>query len=419
MLAGVTFSRPRDISNEYLPLANLKQDILEGMEGGKKFRVERTAKPDLHKAFRIGDKTIETLVFEDRAYEDGQLVEVAMDYFAQADNGAVYYFGEDVDEYENGKMIGHDGAWLFGKDTPTPGILFPAQLKLNDKWRSEDVSNDISEIDELVSITEIVVTPSGTYKNCAKVKEYLADGTIEYKYYAKGVGVVREQPEDGDTFLVSHNAPQAAIEKTTSQNTKNAGPPKVDFGVAKNETLLNAMSPYEDMAEAALDKDTKGIAEAIHAAGSETADVLKALPNENVKSFEERLRAIKDAAKSKDHFSVAVNAVEMFRLLTDSLDATKLEVPKEVSLLDYAGFRLQVLAAAKEPDWEKMKLTVIEADKWWKTIEEKVEDSSLVATFRSTLTGLQQAIESKNLPMLRFAAQIDLDLVDLLESAFE
>ncbi len=226
VLAGVTFSRPREITNPYLPLANLKQDILEGMEGGKKFRVERTAKPDLHKAFKIGDKSIETLAFEDRAYEDGQLVEVAMDYFAQDDNGAVYYFGEDVDEYENGKIIGHAGAWLFGKDTPAPGVLFPAQLKMNDKWRSEDVSNDISEIDELVSILEKVVTPAGTYENCAKVKEYLADGTIEYKYYAKGIGVVREQPEDGDTFLVAHNAPQAATEKTTIQKAKAAVPLK-------------------------------------------------------------------------------------------------------------------------------------------------------------------------------------------------
>ena len=206
---------------------------------------------------------------------------------------------------------------------------------------------------------------------------------------------------------------------TVTVDQVSLGKENADDVAAKNETLLNAMSPFEDMAEAALDKDTKGMKEAINAAGSETADVLKALPKENVKGFEERLVAIKDAAKSKDHYSVAVNAVEMFRFLIDSLDASKLELPKEVSLLDYAGFRLQVLAAAKEPDWEKMKLTVIDADKWWKAIEEKVEDSSLAATFNSTMTGLQQAIESKNLPMLRFAAQIDLDLVDLLESAFE
>ena len=187
----------------------------------------------------------------------------------------------------------------------------------------------------------------------------------------------------------------------------------------KNETLLNAMSAYEDMAEAALGKDTKNVKEAIASAESESAEVLKSLPKETVKSFEHRLSTIKDAAKAKDHQGVADNAVEMFRLLIDSLDESKLEVPKEVSLLDYAGFRLKVLAAANEPDWEKMKSTVIDARKWWRAIEDKVNDSSLAATLKSTMFGLEQAVELKNLPFLRFAAQIDLDLVDLLESAFE
>src|SRR5437762_8234541 len=42
VLAGVKFSHPRDITNPYLPLATLKQDILEGKEGNAKLRIERT-----------------------------------------------------------------------------------------------------------------------------------------------------------------------------------------------------------------------------------------------------------------------------------------------------------------------------------------------------------------------------------------
>src|SRR5438874_1416421 len=34
LLAGVKFSHPREITNPWLPLATLKQDILEGAEGG-------------------------------------------------------------------------------------------------------------------------------------------------------------------------------------------------------------------------------------------------------------------------------------------------------------------------------------------------------------------------------------------------
>ncbi len=97
------FRHPGGITNPYLPLATLKQDILEGTEDGKKTRVERTLMPEKPKTFQIGGQTVEALVMEDRACEDGKLAEVALDYFAQDDSGTVCYLGEDVDEYADGK----------------------------------------------------------------------------------------------------------------------------------------------------------------------------------------------------------------------------------------------------------------------------------------------------------------------------
>jgi hypothetical protein len=209
ILKGLKFSRPREITNPYLPLATVKQDVLEGMEDGEKIRVERRMKPNKRRTYTFGDEEVESLVFEDRVYVNGKLAEVALDFFAQDDHGTVYYLGEDVDEYEDGKIIGHDGTWHYGLDTRVPGVLFPAQPKIGLKWRSEDVSNDISEIDEVVSLSEKVTTPCGTYENCIKVKESLADGTSEFKYYARGVGVVRESPAEGDSLLKSHETIQA------------------------------------------------------------------------------------------------------------------------------------------------------------------------------------------------------------------
>jgi hypothetical protein len=203
-LATLKFSQPRDITNPYLPLASLKQDVLEGKEGNKKIRIERTVKPDLHKSFKIGKQTVEALAVEDREFENGELAEVAMDYFAQADDGTVLYLGEDVDEYKNGKVVGHGGAWMLGKDTKTPGVLMPGQPKVGQKFKSEDVNKEIHEEDEVISVSETVTVPAGTYQNCLKVKEKLADGEIEYKYFASGVGCVREVPAGGDVMLKSH-----------------------------------------------------------------------------------------------------------------------------------------------------------------------------------------------------------------------
>jgi len=204
--AVMKFSHPRDITNPLLPLAYLKQDILEGSEGGMKVRIERTLLPKKHKTFKIAGQTIDTLVMEDREIKNGELEEVTLDYFAQDDEGNVYYLGEDVDEYENGKVKGHSGAWLLGKDTQNPGVIIPAHPKVGDKFKSEDVNKEIREDDEVVSVGETVSVPAGTYENCVKVKEMLADGEVEFKFYAPGVGVVREVPAGGDVVLKSHSS---------------------------------------------------------------------------------------------------------------------------------------------------------------------------------------------------------------------
>jgi hypothetical protein len=203
--ASSKFSHPQDITNPWLPLASVKQDILEGKEDNKATRVERTAKPDLRKTFKIGKQTVEALVFEDRVYEDGQLAEVALDYFAQDDDGTVYYLGEDVDEYKDGKVTGHEGAWLYGKDTKKPGVVMPAHPKVGDKFMTEDVPKITTEDDEVISNSETVTVPTGTYPNCLKIKEVLSDGKIEYKYYAKGAGCIKEVPAEGELQLKTHS----------------------------------------------------------------------------------------------------------------------------------------------------------------------------------------------------------------------
>jgi len=201
---NMKFSHSREIDHPYLPLASLEKDVLEGSEGGKKVRIERNAKPELHKTFKISGHAVEAFVVEDREWEDGELAEVALDYFAQDDAGTVFYLGEDVDEYSGGKISSHEGSWLLGHDTKKPGVILPAVIKSGAKFKSEDVNRTIHEDDEIVSMAEDAVTPAGNYADCIKVQEKLADGSIEYKYYAKGVGVVREVPAIGDVRLVSH-----------------------------------------------------------------------------------------------------------------------------------------------------------------------------------------------------------------------
>jgi hypothetical protein len=197
------FTKPTAITNPYLPLARLNQDILEGTEDGQAVRIERTRKMGT-RTFMINGQQVPALIMEDREFAGGALKEVTLDYFAQSDDGTVYYLGEDVDIYKNGQVVSHEGAWLYGVHTQTLGILMPANPKVGDKFQSENVPGITREDDEVLSVSETVTVPAGTYTSCLKIQEKLSDGGIDYKYFAPNVGVVKEVPEDGEVNLISH-----------------------------------------------------------------------------------------------------------------------------------------------------------------------------------------------------------------------
>lgn len=198
------FSNPTAITNPYLPLASLVQDVLEGTEEGQAVRVERTLMPGT-RTFIVGDQTVEALIMEDREFVDGELEEVSLDYFAQGDDGTVYYLGEDVDVYQDGQVVSHEGAWLYGVDTDQPGVMMPGDPNVGDTFQAENVPGITREDNEIISVSETVTVPAGTFTDCVEIQETLTDGAVEYKFYAPNVGVVKEVPEDGVLDLISHN----------------------------------------------------------------------------------------------------------------------------------------------------------------------------------------------------------------------
>ena len=198
-----SFTNPRAINHPYLPLANLKEDILVGGKNALE-RVERTVHPEIHKTFRINGKELDSLTVIDKEFSSGKVIEITRDYFAQDDEGNVYYLGEDVDSYKDGKIVGHDGAWLQGEKGATAGFLLPAKLKLNRSFDSENVPNITTEKDRLISTNETVSVPAGRFSNCLVIEENTSDGDVERKYFAPGVGCVKESESDGDLVLKRH-----------------------------------------------------------------------------------------------------------------------------------------------------------------------------------------------------------------------
>ena len=194
------FSDPTDIDNRYYPLTEFDRCVLRGEEDGARVRVVR--KPlERTKRFTHNGERFHAAVIRDSEFEDGELVERTFDYFAQDDRGTVWYLGEDVNEIENGKVVGHGGAWLYGKDTNKMGVGMPANPHVGSRWRHEDVPGGPFESDKVVAILDKATVRGKAYDDVVKVRERTSD-EIEFKLYAPGVGNIQERPPDGRLSLV-------------------------------------------------------------------------------------------------------------------------------------------------------------------------------------------------------------------------
>ena len=143
---------------------------------------------------------VQTRVVEERETEDGQVVEVSRNYFAFCEEtGSVFYFGEDVDFYEDGLIVNHDGSWRAGVDGARPGVIMPGINLVGARYFQEVAPDVALDRAETVSVTETSTVPAGTFENVLKTKETtpLEKGK-GFKLYAPDVGLIR----DGDLELV-------------------------------------------------------------------------------------------------------------------------------------------------------------------------------------------------------------------------
>src|SRR3989442_7492885 len=137
---------------------------------------------------------VETRVVEERETKNGQLIEVARNYFAiSRRTNDVFYFGEDVDMSKYGKVVTHDGSWLSGVNGAKCGLIMPGQPLVNASYYQEVAPGAAMDRATIISTTETVYTPAGEFTNCLKIRETTPLQVItEYKYYAPGIGMVRD-----------------------------------------------------------------------------------------------------------------------------------------------------------------------------------------------------------------------------------
>jgi uncharacterized membrane protein YkoI len=136
---------------------------------------------------------VTTRIIEEREEENGKPSEISRNFFAiDKTTNDVYYFGEEVDEYKDGKVVSHGGAWLAGEKGARFGLMMPGKPKVGDKFYQEFAPKKAMDRAEIVSLDAELKTPAGTFK-CVHVKETSAiEKGTSHKWYAPGIGLVKD-----------------------------------------------------------------------------------------------------------------------------------------------------------------------------------------------------------------------------------
>ena len=135
---------------------------------------------------------VTTTVVWDRVWLDNELIEETYDWYAQDNEGNVWYFGEDSKEYENGKVVSTYGSWEAGVDGAKPGIIMEAHPKVGDSYEQEYYKGEAEDMADVLALAETVSVPYGTFENCLKTRDWsrIEHDLNEYKYYSPEIGGV-------------------------------------------------------------------------------------------------------------------------------------------------------------------------------------------------------------------------------------
>jgi hypothetical protein len=185
-------------TNPYLSLMPGEQLTLDGLDGGKNVKLVITV---LNQTEIVDGVT--TRVVEERETADGMLAEVSRNFFAISPTTKdVYYFGEDVDNYKDGKVVSHESAWRAGVQGARFGLFLPGSAHVGAKFYQELAPNVAMDRFEITSISKTLKTPGGSFDRCLVAEETtpLEPSNKAAKVYAPGVGLI----QDGTLFLVSH-----------------------------------------------------------------------------------------------------------------------------------------------------------------------------------------------------------------------
>lgn len=178
-------------SNSYFILEPGYQLVLEGQEDGAQIQLKISV---LNETKIVNG--IEARVVEEEETEDGEVVEISKNWFVVCKPvNDIFYLGEEVDIYEDGKIVNHEGAWEAGINDARLGMIMPGKAELGSKYYQEVAPNVAEDRAEIVGLDKVIDTPAGKFEKVLETEETnaLNPDEKESKFYAPRVGLIQEE----------------------------------------------------------------------------------------------------------------------------------------------------------------------------------------------------------------------------------
>ena len=185
------------VTNPWFPLLPGTTFVYRGVKDGKKARDVVTV---THNTKRI--QGVLCTAVADRLYLAGRLEERTTDWYAQDKAGNVWYFGEATAELDrSGHVTSTEGSWQAGRDGAQAGIFMTARPTVGQSRRQEYYKGHAEDHFAVVSVNAHVSVPYTTSNRALLTKEWtpLEPGTLDHKYYLRGIGNVKEVTVKGPT----------------------------------------------------------------------------------------------------------------------------------------------------------------------------------------------------------------------------
>lgn len=194
---AANFVDPRAGANKWFPLKPGTQWVRKGTTLIGNREVPHEVVTTVTDVIRV-IQGVKTVLVYDHSVGAGQVVQESLDYFAQDKNGAVWTMGGATEQYEAGRYVAVDEAWLTGVEGARPGILMPANpTAATPAWSVANPPGGSGDAAEFVRIQKRECEPFDCFADVLVIREGKRSALDnEFKYYAAGVGQIRNQPRN-------------------------------------------------------------------------------------------------------------------------------------------------------------------------------------------------------------------------------